>query len=98
MTGIVVEVHPAARVEIDEAEEWYWQREPRASAGFLREIERALELIAETPDVWPSYEAGTRIYRLRTFPYDVIYRFSGATVVVVAVAHQRRKPRYWRAR
>jgi hypothetical protein len=35
---------------------------------------------------------------VRRFPFAVIYRAKDETVYVVAVAHQRRRPNYWRSR
>lgn len=32
---------------------------------------------------------------LRRFPYTVHYEFNASAVTVLAVAHQRRRPRYW---
>jgi hypothetical protein len=34
----------------------------------------------------------------RRFPFSVIYAHEEATIVIVAVAHQRRRPGYWRER
>jgi len=36
--------------------------------------------------------------RLHRFPYSVIYTQDGADILVLAVAHQHRKPGYWRKR
>ena len=35
---------------------------------------------------------------LATFPYYLIYSVSGEVVYVVAVAHERRRPGYWKHR
>jgi hypothetical protein len=34
----------------------------------------AFTLIASSPAIWPNFEAGTRRYVLRKFPYSIIYR------------------------
>jgi len=48
---------------------------------------------------FPLAEHGTRKVALRRFPYNVFYRTAAEeTIVVVAVAHQRRRPYYWRGR
>ena len=43
-------------------------------------------------------EDGSRRLLLRHFPYAVYFDIDGATVYVLAVAHQRRAPGYWRNR
>lgn len=98
MTGVRVEFAPEALREIDDAFEWYLERSLQAAEAFVREIDGAFALIASSPDIWPSFESGTRRYVLRKFPYDIIYREVPTGVEVVAVAHQKRRPRYWRGR
>ncbi len=39
-----------------------------------------------------------RRYILPRFPFSVIYRMKGELIEVVVVAHQRRKPGYWKSR
>ena len=87
-----------ARREVVEAFEWYLERSPQAAAAFLHELDHALTIIGEAPDIWPQYERETRRYVLRKFPFSVIYRVVDTTVQVVAVAHQSRKPGYWHLR
>ncbi len=36
--------------------------------------------------------------RLNKFPYNVIYALHNDDLIIVAIAHQHRKPMYWRAR
>ncbi|HET9766744.1 MAG TPA: type II toxin-antitoxin system RelE/ParE family toxin [Thermoanaerobaculia bacterium] len=88
----------AAQAEVREAFEWYCERSPRAAERFLTELDRATLLIRETPTVWPLFESGTRRYVLHGFPYSVIYRELADHIQVVAVAHGKRKPGYWRSR
>jgi plasmid stabilization system protein ParE len=99
MRGFVdvrVDFAPAAKDELDSAFEWYFSRSERAGSGFVREVERAVRLIASGPDLWPAYEADTRRYSLRKYPYSIIYRATAATLQIVAIAHHRRAPGYWR--
>ncbi|MHB9003921.1 MAG: type II toxin-antitoxin system RelE/ParE family toxin [Coriobacteriia bacterium] len=35
---------------------------------------------------------------LAKFPYSLIYEIDGDVVLILAVAHQRRRPHYWRER
>ena len=92
------EIHPEALLEADADIGWYLERSRAAAERFFSEVERALELILESPDRWPSYLHGTRRYILYGFPYSVIYRAVGSRVVVYAVAHAKRRPGYWRSR
>jgi plasmid stabilization system protein ParE len=87
-----------AAEEIEETAAWYGKRSAVTRAGFLDEIDRALDAILDVPIRWPSHRDGTRRYVCRTFPYTVVYFVEDEIVFVVAVAHQKRHPRYWRDR
>jgi len=93
-----VELHPAAIDEARAAREWYAARSPAAGAAFGAELDRAIEAIAAAPERWATYLHGTRRYLMNRFPYLVVYREAPDRVQVIAVAHGRRRPGYWRSR
>jgi len=96
VSGTKVEFTPEALREIDDAFEWYFERSLQAAEAFVQEVDSAVALIAGSPTIWPRFEAGTRRYVLRrNFPYDIVYREIPAGIEVVAVAHHKRRPRYW---
>jgi plasmid stabilization system protein ParE len=98
MTRPTLEFHPDAVEEARAAREWYAARSAAAADRFVAELEHALEQICDGPDQWPKYLHGTRQYTLRRFPYLVLYRQITTAVQVLAVAHARRRPGYWKAR
>jgi toxin ParE1/3/4 len=98
MSPQAVEFHPEAAQELQAAGEWYSERSLRAAEEFAREVEGAVRAISEAPLRWPEFTEGTRRYLLRRFPYWLIYRRKGDALQIVAVAHARRKPGYWRVR
>ena len=59
-----------------------------------------MESICRSPDRWSAYLHGTRRYLMKRFPYFVVYRALELSnkLQVIAVAHERRKPGYWRPR
>lgn len=93
-----VRIHPAALEEAQAAVDWYRQRSPRAAARFLDELDRTMERIRNAPSEFPGYDFGTRAAILRRFPYLVIFRETAAGAEIIAVAHGRRRPRYWQDR
>jgi len=98
MALFAVEVHPLAADEAEAAERWYRERNETAATGFRSELDRVVGLISERPEAWPPYIGNTRRVVLRRFPILVVYRLLGERVQVVAVAHARRRPAYWRER
>lgn len=93
-----IELHPEAIAEARDAREWYAGRSPVAADAFMAELDGAVEGIRQWPDRWAAYLHGTRRYLLKRFPYLVIYRATTEKIQVIAVAHGRRKPGYWRRR
>jgi hypothetical protein len=87
-----------AAEEVEAELRWYAERSPAAEQMLLREIEHAISIVASAPDLWPEYLAGTQRYMLRTFPFSLIYFQEGEAILVVAFAHHRRRPGYWRRR
>lgn len=95
-----IELHPEAVAEARSALLWYASasRDVKISHAFMFELDHALKQIAEAPDRWPAFVHGTRRYMLRRFPYAVVYRMSDKAVEVLAVAHSRKRPGYWKDR
>ena len=84
--------------EAEAAARWYAERSATAAAAFSDEIDAAESAIVRLPEAWPPFDHGTRRYLLRRFPFSVVYRIEPTRIVIVAVAHFRRRPGYWRSR
>jgi hypothetical protein len=50
------------------------------------------------PSVGSPYRHGTRRVFPRHFPHAVVYREGADSLIIIAVAHFRREPGYWRRR
>ena len=98
MARATVEFHPEARAEFLAEIEWYASHSVAAADRFNAEFARAVELVADAPVRWPRSSHGTRRHLVMHFPFALIYDFRRDVVFVVAVAHHRRKPGYWRSR
>ncbi len=90
--------HPDAVEEGRAARLWYQERSAHAAHGFLSELSRSFSLIASDPEAWQVFPTGDRRFVLRNYPYVVVYRLLGEQIQVLAIAHQRRKPHYWKGR
>jgi plasmid stabilization system protein ParE len=84
--------------EAEAAARWYAERSGSAAVGFADEIDPAIAAIEPNPDAWPTYDHGIRRYLLHRYPYSVVYRIEPARILIVAVAHARRRPGYWTSR
>jgi toxin ParE1/3/4 len=98
MPRFAVEFHSLAADEAEAAERWYRERNEAASDRFRDELDHAVDLISERPEAGSPYFSATRRVLLRRFPFFVVYRAQGGQIQVIAVAHARRRPGYWRER
>jgi len=76
----------------------YAERSAIAARAFVSELNDSVARVADFPERWPRYLAGTRRYLFPNCPFSLVYRFTTKVVTIVAVAHHRRKPGYWKAR
>lgn len=87
-----------ARAEYRQVVEFYKGEGAVLAREFATEVRVALEFIAILPQGTPADEYGIRKKGLRKFPYTIIYTLTDDLIEVIAVAHQSRKPDYWRTR
>jgi toxin ParE1/3/4 len=94
---------PEAETEAEEAAGWYEEQLRGFGFDFLDALAIALEAIekyprrhAKVPGRFRSREV--RRVLLQRFPYKVIYEVRPRESVVLAIAHGRRRPTYWRRR
>jgi plasmid stabilization system protein ParE len=89
---------PHAREEFLAAVAYYESVSPGLGEDFIADVEAAVSRIRSFPRHGSPSAAGARRVLLGRFPFDVVYFEAGDEIVILAVAHQRRAPFYWRAR
>lgn len=98
MPGLSVVFHPDVVEEAHAARQWYLVSSQSAADSFLAELDRGVEAISLAPERWPLFVHGTRRYLFHRFPFQLVYRVVSNRIEVVAIAHGRRRPGYWRSR
>jgi toxin ParE1/3/4 len=94
-----VRFHRLAIREYQETRTWYERRREGLGDAFTDEVDRAIGRIAKSPTRWPVVFVRFRRVRLRRFPYVLYYHVvDDSLALVLAVAHARRRPGYWRRR
>ncbi len=81
--------------EIGEAYEWYEEQLHGLGAEFIDALDAQLQLITQTPLLFPEIRRGIRRTLLSHFPYGVFYASKDDVVSVLAVVHTARNPRRW---
>lgn len=92
-------VHPMAQRELDAALRWSTKHFGAPAAARLRaRFQQAGEVLIREPEIGTPTARSARKLPLGRVPYTIIYRVVGDTITVIALAHQRRRPRYWQGR
>lgn len=84
-----------AQQEVDDAVLWYSNQAEDASNEFLDELDRAVRLVRTYPLAFTEIEPEIRRCLFARFPYSLIYGIEPQTIIVIAVSHLHREPRYW---
>jgi toxin ParE1/3/4 len=87
-----------AEDEIAESADYYFGESPQAAASFLEEIDLATTLIGQNPKLYPIHSKDVRVKQLDHFPFSIFYRIDDSEVIIQSVAHNSRKPDYWKNR
>ncbi len=84
-----------AQQEFNDAKQFYEIEQAGFGVRFEKEIKNALLRINQYPSAWPIERGEIRYYLVHKFPYKILYSIQGNVIIVVAFAHQHRKPDYW---
>lgn len=95
--------HPEARAEFVADVDWYDGRETGLGQRFEEAVRSAIGDAGESPEAWPQWPGWLREPVVRSkgvsgFPYRIVYLVLHEHLTVVAVAHEKRRPGYWRER
>ncbi|WP_224363725.1 type II toxin-antitoxin system RelE/ParE family toxin [Hyalangium versicolor] len=97
-----VRLSTEAEVDLGQAVGWYEGQRLGLSERFLQSVDEALQRLSvpgSHGSMVPRAPERLQVRRLRLqgFPYFVIFRERGDEVQVLAFAHERRRPSYWRS-
>ena len=89
-----------ASAELSEAVRWYEVRRAGLGGEFFDAVAATLAHVEARPEIGApiSTDGRTRRVLVARFPYQVVYRLRPAEIVIVAVAHLKRRPDYWKSR
>lgn len=90
--------HPEAVAELNSAAQFYDLRVAGLGQQFAGEVQRTVLFICKYPDAGATVQSNTRRVLVDRFPFAVFYRFEREGIQIVAVAHTRKHPGYWRRR
>ena len=89
-----VDLLAEARQDFDESYDWYAERSAQAAIRFADAVDQALQRVAEDPERFAARDGVHRECPVRRFPF----RIADDRILVAAVAHAKRHPRFWQDR
>jgi plasmid stabilization system protein ParE len=94
-----VHLRRIAQRDLHDAVAWYRDRDVDLANRFLNEVYKALGMIERFPNtggpVYGVSDRDTRQLPVDTFPYQIIFKRLKYRIVVLAIAHERKRPGYW---
>jgi toxin ParE1/3/4 len=90
--------HKLAEDELNEAAAYYARVSVGLGEAFLAEVQHAVDLLVEMPMAGREVETDLRWWVVKRFPYNILYRELHDHLRILAIAHQKRRPLYWRGR
>jgi len=88
----------AAELEVDETVAYFDEQRDGLGDRFKQDLQNTVAFITSHPFSGKAISARVRKFSLHTFRYNIVYIIDADEIVVVAVAHHRRRPAYWRSR
>jgi toxin ParE1/3/4 len=92
-------VHEDAELEFKDAVDYYEARSIGLGLNFAAEMEKCYRAIRQAPTRFPFHK-NTVLQRCvtRRFPYVIFFRDFGDHISIIAIAHGKRRPNYWKDR
>ena len=87
-----------AETEFNEAAAFYESKVSHLKEAFIEEVERCITIIRQRPEAAAPLGKLLRKINLRRFPYSIVFHHGADGLLILAIAHQSRRPGYWRAR
>jgi plasmid stabilization system protein ParE len=88
----------AAEEEMMAAAVFYEAAAVGLGRDFLDDVQQAIESLREYPELGVEVGIGLRRTLLHRFPFTLIYAVEADGILVIAIAHARRRPGYWQSR
>jgi plasmid stabilization system protein ParE len=94
----LLRIRRLAKIEIDEAFDWYEIQRPGLGIEFLDDLNACLKRIQLNPLLYQKAHRSTHRALLDQFPYALLYRVTRSTIILLGCRHERQDPNDWMQR
>ena len=91
-------IEPSVRFDLNEAIEFYLKISIELADDLISEFYAGIDAIVQDPYLYQTISRSYRKLTLKRFPYKIIFNVKREQITIVALAHHKRKPNYWRNR
>ncbi len=93
-----VQLADGAKRDFADGLSWYRKRSDQAADHFVEETNHAIARLLKDPVRNRQIRPDIRTIRIKRYPYSLIYLIHPGAIIIVAVAHAKRRPGYWSRR
>ena len=88
----------SAEQEMTEAARYYEEEAEGLGLDFLNDVQRTIDRFCDNPNLGQTIDKSLCRGLFSRFPFSLIYAVDVDGLLIVAIAHQRRRPDYWKQR
>ena len=93
-----VQLADGAKRDFNEGLHWYRKRSDQAADRFTEMTDITIGRILKDPTRYRQIRPNIRTICYKRYPYSLIYLIQPDTLVIIAVAHDKRREGYWNRR
>ena len=90
-----IEFLPLAKSELEDAVKYYNLQLPSLGDRYKSELKATIKRVAIFPTAFLEVKPEIRRCIMHKFPYNIYYSIQNNIILILAIAHQHRKPDYW---
>jgi plasmid stabilization system protein ParE len=85
-------------MDLNDTLAYYYQHGPHVAMRFADAVRAGEQDIMGFPEMAYSPSGKLRMLRIMRFPYSLVYLPIKSDILIIAVAHHKRRPDYWKHR
>ncbi len=89
---------PEAEEEMSEAAVFYEAASVSLGTDFLEDVQEVVNTLRSHPELGARVDINLRRALLHRFPFSLIYSVEVDAILIVSIAHHRKRPGYWESR